>query len=115
MNIKRIGRLIGITLGSICSPSWMLLSWIMRDYFNMGVISQGPQAVIPELLHYQTLVAANPVPIFTQVIPAMIGLLLLSSLYILSCGWLGGKLLLYASSSLRSSSSSSSKPSKVSV
>jgi len=92
MKIKQIGQFTGLVLGSLTSPSWMLLGWVMRGYFNMGVIAQGPRALLSEILHYQMLVATNPAPIFTHLIPGMIGMLILSSLYISCCGWLGGKI-----------------------
>jgi hypothetical protein len=92
MKVKQIGQFMGFVLGSLSSPSWILLGWVMRGYFNTSVITQGPRAVLSEILHYQTLVATNPTPIFTQLIPGMIGVLIFSSLYISVCGWLGGKI-----------------------
>jgi len=91
--IKHIGQLVGMSIGSIFSPSWALLGLVLKHYFNIAAISQGPQALLAEVLHYQALVYANPMPIFTHVIPGMIAVLILGSIYIWCLGWLGGRLL----------------------
>jgi hypothetical protein len=84
-----MGQLIGVIIGWVFSPTWLLMRYVMKDYFNVDAALQSPQQMVSEFFHFNMLVAQNPHDVAQHLLPGMVMVLVVSCLFVALCSYMG--------------------------
>ncbi len=89
--IKKIGQFTGLIVGTTFSPGWVLMNMALRGYFDLTHAMTGPLAMLTEFQHFITVTEAYPEQVLYHLCPVLVLVLMLSSLFVCSCSYLGGQ------------------------
>lgn len=87
--IKVLGQFIGVLIGWVFSPTWVLMRFVMQDYFNVDAALGSPQQLVSEFFHFNLMVAQHPTDVAQHLLPGMVMVLVVSCLFVVLCSHLG--------------------------
>lgn len=90
--IKMLGKIAGLVIGSSLSPSWALLTLVLKDYFDLKAAMVSPQQFIVEYTHFLTMAQAHPEFMLQSLFPSMIAISLFGILFVTCISHLCGRL-----------------------
>ncbi len=79
--MKLIGQILGFIIGSFVSPSWVLMNYTLKGYFNLEKALSSPQDFLQQYHHFYLITATNPAGIFLHLVPALILILIIGTLF----------------------------------
>lgn len=82
MMIKSLAQFTGVVIASSLSPCGPLLTWVLKDYFNVTNALMGPKPFFAELRHFCMMVEAYPDVVKFQLIPALVVIVLLGLVFL---------------------------------
>lgn len=85
-----IGRFLGFTLGSLCSPTLYLWPHIVKPYFDMEKALTGLMPTLVQVQHFVHLTQHQPELVLFSMVPQLMALLVLGLGYMVFVSWLGG-------------------------
>jgi hypothetical protein len=86
--LKQVGHISGLIVGSALSPTWVLLNFLLKDYFNLKYAMTGPFQMLGEFNRFIAIVNAQPHEILFGLCPKLIFALLVGSLFVMGCSYL---------------------------
>ena len=81
-----LGRFLGFTLGSLCSPTLYLWPHLVKPYFDLEKALTGLLPMLTQVQHFVHMTQHQPQVVITQ----LTLLLILSIGYMIFLSWLGG-------------------------
>ena len=91
--LEWLGRLVAVWAGSLCSPMWPLLNWVMKPYIEPYSSLNSFLTSSNMLISYINLIArlkqAGAAALFFNLIPELLLCGLVSLIYVLFCGYVG--------------------------
>lgn len=88
-SLKPLIRILTACLGTLFSPTWPLLHWIVDPYLNLNaILAKGVTCQAFSLMQVQ-LHAIPTVTLVTYLVPALIGCLMVNMGFVFLCGRLG--------------------------